>query len=665
MKGEPIMKRMRRTVGSFMTAIVLAAIAWIAMPQQALAGGAPINGEQMMSDICEGSSISCSGPTVITMDCDIKEGEMVESLPMILAEGHDLTIKNKAGDPRHTLTLSSNGCLIKADNLTIEGIDLVLSNPATYNDPALDVDGNLNFIDVNLDADLDPGSRHAFIAQYNISVVDCGTFKIRSKGTSSVLSAIGKYKDGQWQGGNIVFQKSSIDIESSGGFYALRAGGSATLANTKGRIVSGNGCIETDDSLVISNSSLELEANGNIAVDAYAKTEVHQSKLNITANTFSAFRVSDDLEIDGSEFTISSDGDGIEAKNLSIKGTKLNIETKTSSALRADGSKDMTLENVSGTIISGDFIYSEQGVLFTGCDLSIEGKAKAILCWKGQPKFSDNNWVKSPRGYKIIVVPSDGSDHFALEDAGGKIVTKMEIAKKRLTDSVCSVTVADQTYTGSALTPAPVVKWDGKTLSAGTDYTLTYKNNTNAGTAEVTITGKGNYTGSVTKTFKIIGTGSTSEQAVKAVKKGGTYTVKNLKYKVTNDDTTGKGTAAIVGTTAKKTKLKTLTVPATVKINGISFKVTEIGNNAYNKFTKLSKVTIGKNVTRIGKNAFYGNKKLKTIIIKSTKLKSVGKNAVKGIYKKAVIRAPKKKLKAYKKLFKSSTGFKKTMTIRK
>ena len=95
-------------------------------------------------------------------------------------------------------------------------------------------------------------------------MVDCGTFKIRSKGTSSVLSAIGKYKDGQWQGGNIVFQKSSIDIESSGGFYALRAGGSATLANTKGRIVSGNGCIETDDSLVISNSSLELEANGNI-----------------------------------------------------------------------------------------------------------------------------------------------------------------------------------------------------------------------------------------------------------------------------------------------------------------------------------------------------------------------------------------------------------------
>ena len=61
----------------------------------------------------------------------------------------------------------------------------------------------------------------------------------------------------------------------------------------------------------------------------------------------------------------------------------------------------------------------------------------------------------------------------------------------------------DQTYTGKALTPAPAVKLGTKTLKAGTDYTVSYKNNTKAGTATVTVTGKGNYTGKVTGSFTI------------------------------------------------------------------------------------------------------------------------------------------------------------------
>ena len=65
------------------------------------------------------------------------------------------------------------------------------------------------------------------------------------------------------------------------------------------------------------------------------------------------------------------------------------------------------------------------------------------------------------------------------------------------------------------------------------------------------------------------------------------------------------------------------------------------------------------------KNAFNNCKNLKNIVIKSTTLKSVGKNAIKGISKKAVIKAPKKQLKAYKKLFAKKTGYKKTMKIKK
>ncbi|MDE6566342.1 MAG: leucine-rich repeat domain-containing protein, partial [Lachnospiraceae bacterium] len=70
-------------------------------------------------------------------------------------------------------------------------------------------------------------------------------------------------------------------------------------------------------------------------------------------------------------------------------------------------------------------------------------------------------------------------------------------------------------------------------------------------------------------------------------------------------------------------------------------------------------------VTTIEKEAFKNCKSLKKIVIKSTKLKKVGKNAIKGIYKKAVITCKKKNLKAYKKLFSKKTGYKKTMKIKK
>ena len=68
--------------------------------------------------------------------------------------------------------------------------------------------------------------------------------------------------------------------------------------------------------------------------------------------------------------------------------------------------------------------------------------------------------------------------------------------------------ISDQTYTGSAITPVPVLSkiLNGSskyTLVKDTDYTLSYSNNTNVGTATITATGKGNFTGTASTTFKI------------------------------------------------------------------------------------------------------------------------------------------------------------------
>ncbi|MBQ6662404.1 MAG: cell wall-binding repeat-containing protein, partial [Firmicutes bacterium] len=83
---------------------------------------------------------------------------------------------------------------------------------------------------------------------------------------------------------------------------------------------------------------------------------------------------------------------------------------------------------------------------------------------------------------------------------------KWTIAKANLKNAKVTG-LKEETFTGAALKPAPVVKMTlgGKsvTLKAGTDYTVTYKNNTNPGTATVTIKGAGNFTGTLTKTFTI------------------------------------------------------------------------------------------------------------------------------------------------------------------
>ena len=81
--------------------------------------------------------------------------------------------------------------------------------------------------------------------------------------------------------------------------------------------------------------------------------------------------------------------------------------------------------------------------------------------------------------------------------------TEQPAGKKTISSSNVTVSSASYTYDGTAKTPSVTVKDGTNTLKSGTDYTVTYADNTNAGTARVTVTGRGNYTGTVTKNFTI------------------------------------------------------------------------------------------------------------------------------------------------------------------
>ncbi|MCC8066959.1 MAG: Ig-like domain-containing protein [Clostridiales bacterium] len=115
------------------------------------------------------------------------------------------------------------------------------------------------------------------------------------------------------------------------------------------------------------------------------------------------------------------------------------------------------------------------------------------------------------------------------------ILTDASIAgSSKVELSACSVSLSKSSYVynGKARKPSVTVKYDGTKLTRGTDYTVSYSNNKSAGTATVTVTGKGNYSGTVEKTFKIIPKG-TSISNLTAKSKGFTVTWKLQKKQTT------------------------------------------------------------------------------------------------------------------------------------
>ena len=87
-------------------------------------------------------------------------------------------------------------------------------------------------------------------------------------------------------------------------------------------------------------------------------------------------------------------------------------------------------------------------------------------------------------------------------DYTGTITKNFNIVARDISDTTIG-SIPNQTYTGNSISALPVITYNGATLTKGTDYTLTYSNNVNVGTETVTITGKGNFKGTTSKTFSI------------------------------------------------------------------------------------------------------------------------------------------------------------------
>lgn len=134
--------------------------------------------------------------------------------------------------------------------------------------------------------------------------------------------------------------------------------------------------------------------------------------------------------------------------------------------------------------------------------------------------------------------------------------------------------------------------------------------------------------------------------ATVGLKPGKTYKVKGYRYQLVSAK---KSTVKVISVVNKKAKK--IVVANTVTINGKKYKVVSIANKAFANIKTVKSVVIGRNVTKIGKKAFYGDKNLATVKVKGTSVKTVGAKAFSHTSKKLTFTFPKGAKKSYKKKF--------------
>ena len=260
-------------------------------------------------------------------------------------------------------------------------------------------------------------------------------------------------------------------------------------------------------------------------------------------------------------------------------------------------------------------------------DCTHDGRSEDVvcdLCGKvleyGEPKAAiGHDWEKT--GETAPTCTTDGKIEYYCQECGG---TKTDIIK-----------ATGHKWNKGTITLAPTATTEGKK-----EFKCTVCGDTKTETlaklsAGTTTPDKDSDTISIKETLAKAGTKCTVGGNQYTVTKAG----KEVRFSKAN---------------AKK---KSITIPATIKADGISYKVTEVGANAFKNNKKVKKVVIGANVSKIAKKAFNKCPNLKTVVIKSTKLtkKTASKKCFSKVNKKMVIKVSKKSKKTYAKIFK---GFK-------
>ena len=248
--------------------------------------------------------------------------------------------------------------------------------------------------------------------------------------------------------------------------------------------------------------------------------------------------------------------------------------------------KSITVKITPATVgVSGITLNKTSATIETGKTLQLSHTiTPANATNKGVTYSSSNTSVATVSNSGLVTGVKAGTADITATAGGKSAVCKVTVKKTDIVSATVSG-ISDKPYTGQAITQSPTVTLDDKTLQSGTDYTLSYANNINAGTATLTITGTGSYTGSLQKTFDIAKakqtitasdiTKTTADAAFSIGAKAsgaGKLSYKSGNTKVVTVDENGKATIKGAGST-------TITITAAATAN-------------YNKATKTVNVTV-------------------------------------------------------------------------
>ena len=299
--------------------------------------------------------------------------------------------------------------------------------------------------------------------------------------------------------------------------------------------INGCGIDASGKALIINGGNIIVDINNESSIGIICDTiTMNGGKLDI-ASYGSAIYSEHDITINGGE-VIAENGTGIGlfARNDVIK---LGWTNTTDSITATDYSNKVTVAD--GQVLT-DGTHFYKGVLTSDEINAIKGKTLRPAYAVNIGTVTNGTVTASPEAFAIdgyetanktvtlTVTPdtgydigevkyNDGSDHIITPENGvysfvmpEKNVTVSATFRKSLENSSISVAdIADQTYTGSAITPSVTVKDDSTTLNQETDYTVSYSNNINAAAKTtdnaptVTITGTGSYSGEITAKFTI------------------------------------------------------------------------------------------------------------------------------------------------------------------
>lgn len=597
------------------------------------------NGEDVIVDTGNASGITVDNATVKKIT--VRPGNSETFVIKVSGE-------NKIADGITCVSDNSNAADVK-----VSGKDTSSKISATTpGASAIKTDGNLEIDNIQIKSD-------------GKGIESAGTVKIAggSNSIDSVSSAISA-SDVEITGGSVDAKSSGLgDGESviSADNSIKLVGGSVT-ADASGSTGGNSFGVKSDDGTIIVDGDVSIGGDPIYSKDPVDSKGDSVTMVNVVftdenGNQLYASSVNKGSTLDLSKINITM-SDGTDYKT-SRAGYALAWQDEAGTSYNADSaygavSEDITFKAVWTWIVvdisvDANITFAATGnasykTTYTGA--AIRPAVKVVS--RGRTLDAGTDYIVSyssntNAGTAKVVVKGQG------RYKGSKTFT-FAINKQAI--SKASVTITKSAvYTGKAITPAVKVTCGKRTLTAGKDYRVAYSSNKDFGKAKVVIIGIGNYSGTQTKYFDITA----------AV--GKIYANGNYKYKITNASLNGKGTVTLVSV-VKKTK--TVAVPDTIKLGGRTFKVTAIGKAAFNKNVKVTKITLGRNVKTIGARAFYGCKKLRTVVIKNTQMtgKTVGAKAFKGTYAKLTVKVPAKKLKSYKKIL-LNRGVSKKAVIKK